>query len=249
MKKYWLGRSLALCLSLTFLSSRTVVGQPQDTKPWKDAGFGDVQWIPVKDTDLYPPNDPKSYTSRFNLTVVVLRKSGWESEEVLQRLKRVAEIYSQCGVKLGKVTLVEGDSPFGGREVSREWDESSEMISKALPTSVERPVLFYIGAEEGYLTGFSAPKYFVRDFLQDPSDPLLDTAWVTSATKTMEYKKGRDSAYSTEAHELGHILTDAGHVMGSRNLMAADKDYVNDKLNPKQCETIHKSPLVTPVGE
>lgn len=173
--------------------------------------------------------------------MVLLRNSGWSKEQIEQRLTRVAQIYSQCGIKVARATLVTVDAPNGWVDVDYSDEERDLKIATMTPTT-DKPILFYVRSSREGQTAYA--------WRQGKSRPpaLTDTAWMTTEINTAAYKKLRDPTYSPDAHELGHIFGNCEHnADGSKNFLAGDVALLNDKIQPKQCENMKKHNLVTPL--
>ena len=213
--------------------------KPTEREKWLRAGFGNPS-IDQLDATL-PSSDPKKFTHEIKLTMVLLRNSGWDKEQIKQRLTRVADIYSQCGIKVASAKLVTVDAPNGWVDVDYRVEKRDLKIATMTPTT-DKPILFYVrSSREGQIA-------YAWNQSKDQPPPLTNTAWLTSEINTAKYKKWRDPAYNTEAHELGHIFGDCGHnTDGSKNFLAGDVALLNDKIQPKQCESMKKHNLVRPL--
>ena len=173
--------------------------------------------------------------------MVLLRNSGWSEEQIKLRLNRVAEIYSQCGIKVASAKLVTVDAPNGWIDVDYSIEQRDLKIATMTPTT-DKPILYYVRSNKEGQTA-----YAWNQSKQRPP-PLTNTAWMTTELNTAEYKKWRDPVYNEDAHELGHILGNCGHnTDGSKNFLAGDVALLNDKIQPKQCESMKKNTLVKPL--
>jgi len=237
-------KGIACNPSPAITTSKSSNGFPKDSE-WKKAGFGNPKIHSIDTNDYYTASKVK-FTHQFPLTMVLFRNTGWNLDLLKQRAKRVAEIYSQCGIKLSSVNIVESD-PFNGwldvdgEENWRERWESRELkIARATPTP-QRPVIYYF---RNFLDDdiYCASSWY-KGFKKGP--PQDDTSWFSACDLDPKYAVP-DKSFSLEAHELGHLLTNDGHrENGKKNFLARDKNFYNDHIDPDQCETMKKSPLVT----
>jgi hypothetical protein len=245
---------------------RETLSQPNPADSWTRNGFKNVKVESIPTEQFYSPTSKTKFTHGMELTAVLFRDSGWDRSEIEPRFKRVAEIYTQCGVKLSKLVYVEAD-PFEGRK-NVDYSESHDdlIISKAIPET-PRPAIFFVQSLQKP-NGLISLAYSWRNGSIYPDTPievpLRNTAWIsndfkTNTRTTEERHKGEwtekgapytvyDRSYSVDAHEIGHILTDSGHYEGKgKNFLAGDERKANDRINPQQCEAIRRHPLVKPL--
>lgn len=213
-----------------------------EEKRWADAGFGkpEIDWI---DSGRFYPDSNQSFTHRLDITLVMFRGTGWRKKVVFKRLQKVADIYGRCGLRLGRIKLVIADAPGGMIDFVRPGYRDVEIAQKVPSTA--KPIFFYFR---------SIPELNAHAWVQTQQDDeipqaIRNTAWFSLSVTLKLNIKLRHPGYVSEAHELGHILLDTlEHVPdGVENLMAGDYEYVNDRLNPQQCEKIKSHPLVIPL--
>lgn len=240
-------KTLALLLSWLFVFSVTAavvrtIEKDQvenEEKIWARAGFVKSK-IALIDVNKFYEKTQQVFTHSFDLTLVVFRGTGWSKAVVLRRLKKVADIYAQCGVRLSQVKLVEARAPGGVIDFFSPGLGDTGIAQKV--PSTFRPVLFYFR---------SIPKLNAYSWPEDTedenvADALKDTAWISLSAAMDLNTKIRDPKYVSEAHELGHILLDSlAHAeVGEANLMAESYEYENDHLTADQCRKIKEHRLV-----
>lgn len=218
---------------------------------WEKAGFEDTNILILSESDLYPVQQARKYTHEFGLTVFITRGSGWELEEVIPRLRKAAEIYSKCQVRIGRVKVVTARLPGNVQRVGGQPSELSlgspnevQVITKHLP-STTRPILFYVnGTDEENLNG---PAFAVLGGHE--KFPWADyTAWISRAVAFKDPIDGFPPNNRTEAHELAHILFKSLHVSdGSMNLLAEDKTKRDETVTTSQCKKLRNHELVKPI--
>ena len=243
---------LLLCFLFVFSAVAGALGPIEkgqienEEKIWARAGFVKPK-IAFIDVNRFYEKTQQVFTHSFDLTLVMLRGTGWSKKVVLQRLKKLADIYAQCGVRLGQVKFVEAGAPGGLMDFGNPGCGDVEIAQKVPPTF--RPVLFYFR---------SIPKYNAYAWPEstgdeDVSEALKNTAWFSLSVDMKLNTKIRHPKYVSEAHELGHILLDSlAHArVGEANLMAESYEYENDHLTADQCGKIkeHRLVNVTPINK
>jgi hypothetical protein len=209
---------------------------------WNERGFSKTSIVNVDIKQFYKKS-PHQFTHQFNLTVVIFRHTEWTKKVVLRRLKRVADIYAQCGIKLGTVKLVVTGAPQGMIDFHKPGHRDQKIAQLVPPTP--KPILFYFR---------SIPKLNAYAWIQNTDndeipEAIKNTAWFSLSVTMKLNKKIRHSKYISEAHELGHIFLNSlehspKHAM---NLMSDSHDHVNDQLTEDQCWRIKSHHLITPI--
>jgi len=209
---------------------------------WAGAGFVKPK-VELIDVARFYKKTRQEFTHSFDLTLVIFRGTGWSKKVILQRLKKVAAIYAQCGVRLGQVKFVEAGAPGGIIDFAGPGGGDREIAQKTPATF--RPVLFYFRS----IPKFNAYAWPESSEDEDVSDALKNTAWFSLSVTMKLNIKIRHPKYVSEAHELGHILLDSlEHVgVGVENLMAESYEYENDLLTADQCRRIKEHRLVIPI--
>lgn len=209
---------------------------PTELEKWSLAGFENptIDLIEPKLTAAYTK---KKFTHEVKLTMVLLRNSGWSQKNMQQRLTRVAEVYSQCGIRIARSKLVTVDAPNGWVDIDYKNEQRDLKIASMIPAT-EKPIIYYVRSN---IEGSNA--YAWNQSSNRPA-PLTNTAWITSIVNKPAYTETRDHSYSPDAHELGHILGNCGHNDLSSNFLASEVILLNDKILPDQCESLKKNNLV-----
>jgi hypothetical protein len=217
---------------------------PAAMDTWSKAGFGHPRAETLDLGSEYAGGGP--WTHQFHLSVVVFRGAKWTLPEVRARIRKVARIYAQCGIQVAPATLVEtdawhehldmhgGDNPDAGVEKS---------IAAALPPGMDRPVLFFVRSFDDGTMAAAAPAYYAP-----PGHPLLNTVFI--ADPVIAADATEDKSYSTEAHEVAHVLGNFSQHLKSpvSNLMSDPRAArPNGVLTSSQCAQLKKGPGVRPL--
>jgi hypothetical protein len=233
-RKLWL-LFVGLSLLLPFHSK---AGAEVERQKWRAAGFKDPE-VRLIDIGKFYRSD-ETFTHGFDLTLVLLRGSGWTKKTVVRRLQKLARIYAPYRIKIGVAKLVIAGSPNGMIDFLRPGTGDID-IARRTPRTF-RPIIYYIRS----VPPLNAYSWIEHSDNEAVPDAIKNTAWI-SLTADMELnKKIRPPDYLTEAHELGHILLDSlRHCQpGAANLMAADYKQVSGRLEPHQVERIKRHQLV-----
>jgi hypothetical protein len=232
---------LSLALSLTALLARETIEKEEIL--WENAGFSkpEIEYI---DTNRFYRKSGTVFTHTFALTVVMFRETGWEKKVILKRLKKVAGIYAQCGIKIGRIKFVTAGAPDGMIDFSRPGYRDQKIALQVPPTP--KPILFYFRS----IPKLNAYAWVEHSDNREIPGAIKNTAWFSLSAAMLLNKKIRHPNYVSEAHELGHILLDSlEHTPGGiENLMSDSYDHVTDQLTEEQCKKIKSHPLVTPIG-
>jgi hypothetical protein len=229
---------LVLVLALSVRASEV----EKERTLWEKAGFTNPR-IEYIDTERFYTNTHPSFTHHFDLTVVIFRDTDWRKKVVLKRLKKVADTYAQCGIRIGRLTFVTAGAPGGMVDFGRPGGRDKS-IALRLPPTVQKPVFFYFRSIPQY-NAYAWPEHTDND---DVPDALKNTAWFSLSVAMPLNRKIRHPNYVSEAHELGHILLDSlDHPQANgKNLMGERYDLVNDQLTAEQCRKIKAHHLVKP---
>ena len=181
----------------------------------------------------------------INLNYALFKGTQWTEEQVANQAREVAEVYEQCSLRIGAVTIFKLDNPLPNDLAYR---EESTFLRLAERTPIaERPLVFLIeemlNAEQP--TPFSKAQFLDMNGAVEPA-ALLNTIWVPYFVNSEAYLKARvASPYSVVAHELGHILLLDGMHNGEEtgNLMTIWRWRTN-RVTPQQCADMVKSELV-----
>lgn len=240
------------------IRSRAAKLSPEEKK-WKRAGFED----PIISTVSAPRAESSTaVTHAFDLTVVMFRGTGWTYPQVEPHFKRINEIYAQCGIRLEEVKVVESDAYRGLLDVRTPWAGEDLTIAKAVPRGVERPAMFLMRDLPSQMSAYAGiPSYalqeldpaihdmiFVSDYVNSPDWPYYQDGDVSGRV----YRSKIDPSYEVFAHEIAHLLANAGHELpgqngiakDEKNLLMGEKSGVSDRLLPRQCEAFKSNPLL-----
>ncbi len=221
--------------------------QAREIKRWNQAGFKNPKIESWSESVLYPASNGKAgvFTHGIKITSVIFRNARWKKEDVKYRFQRLAEVYSQCGIKIQAVDVVECDAPNGWVDVDgikRRPGDKESRIMEALPIK-SRPVFFYVRSNMELNDSYAEPEFKVgRDGV------TFGSIWMSSALNDDPSKPWNFPNFSDEAHELGHILGNSGHLNdGSQNFLAERPELFKDVITRQQCEVMKKSELVAPL--
>lgn len=185
-----------------------------------------------------------------------------DETRVRAKLRHAAALYLQCGLKISSIQLIASDSPtkstiVDGPDLKTVGTpkDSDLKIASLLPQALPRPAAFFIDSsqnrDEVYKNGSTAyayPQFMVNSMYATDGSPLFGTAWITAKILSPAYRaEGRNPTYSVVAHELGHILSNAGHT-NSAGLMSGNYKLVSGKVEGWLCEDLTKSPFVRPIN-
>lgn len=216
----------------------TKPGTLLEEQKWNQVGFGQTR---IENLDV------KIYTHEFDLSLVIFRDTGWTKKEVLTRMQRVAEIYTQCNIQLKSIKLVVTNAPRGWIDIDTDPKGENRDIRMAAVTpdiSTLKPIIYFIRSIADESTGLAQ----IDDGRLPPSHPLTNTIWMPHEVTTEEYKNRRDSRYSPIAHEVAHILCRCGHIPGDEdNILSQYYDAANAQITPEQCEQFKSSRFVRPI--
>ena len=233
---------LLMAVCLVFAWGINADAGEKEERAWADAGFGSPEIESIDTQRFYPKTGP-TVTHEVALTVVMFRGTGWKKKVILHRLKKMAAIYAQYGLRIGALKFVTADAPGGKIDFARPGNGDREIALRVPPTP--KPILFYFRS----IPKFNAYAWVEHSDNKDIPDAIKNTAWFSLSIGLELNKKIRHPGYVSEAHELGHVLLDSlEHVTdGVKNLMSGKHEYVTDTLTPEQCVKIKSSPLVRPV--
>ncbi len=234
----------ALCLAVAILlSSAAISGAPpennQKTARWSNAGFANPKITAVKTKKFYRGGNYR-FTHSFDLTLVMLRGTGWSKSSILKRIKKTALIYAQYGLRIDRLELVIADAPSGVIDFWQPGGEDFE-IARLTPTK-KRPVIYYIRA----VPKLNAYSWLNNNVSTAVPKPLQQTVWISLASDMRLNKRRYRANYATEAHELGHVFLDSPEhtAPGILNLMSEAPETADDSLTPKQIAAMKKHPLM-----
>jgi hypothetical protein len=119
--------------------------------------------------------------------------------------------------------------------------ESDFRFGERMPTG-DRITNIHVGNVHGN------PSISSPEFIFGEGHPLLNTQWIESRVLSDTYASKRNASICTEAHEVGHILLNEGHLESEEpNIMNMNGDLRNDQFSPDQCEKMKEHEKVIPL--
>ena len=258
-------KNLFLLLVFGFLNTNAFAEVPDEKTAWENAGFSNPEFMTVatKADDF-----SKKYTHELTMSLVMFRYkseivetvdvvdmsqdeiktikmdlkiSGWTPEILKNSMRRVAEIYSQCGIKIDHVKLVVVDAPDQLVNV----DSFEKMVSKIPVTP--RPTLFFTRER---LENDAAGHAYTMDKENLFGSVTVNTAWIAGIVNTAYHKnlhiEQKQEGYSTVAHELAHLLANSEHINSDdgMNLLGGSPEQQNSHIRREQCDAMKTHPSV-----
>jgi hypothetical protein len=187
-------------------------------------------------------------TTELEMSVVLLRGSGWTEAQAQDQLREAARIYGQCGISLRRVTLIVADPPGGRVNWNRfggDNDASISALRRLFPG--DRLTAFLTGSfiDENIDDAFAFADW--KDaYVTRPE--LSGTVFLSDRVNSQESVSERAaSPYSVLAHEMLHVLLRTSHHNGDfdANLMS-DWRRRNNRLPARLCDAVAASPLLKP---
>jgi hypothetical protein len=157
----------------------------------------------------------------LSMAVVMESNSSWTTEDTTSMIERANKILSQC-----QISLIENPKTviyFG----SLAMDYDSIGIANEFYKQLKTPLLFLVEAKQYNGSAGWAPgsKYL----------------FVSSYSRSDDYKKIRNPDYEILAHELGHMLGGLQHLSNEQNLMAGYIANQTAQLTEAQCNEMRSS--------
>ena len=185
----------------------------------------------------------------FSFKAIILKGAKWTRPLIVEELQKVNRIYSQCGVQIKHIELLNAQTSADFSELDQVALYGSKLEKIGFKKRDEVVALF-AGKLVGDLReqGGSNTGGFAINELNMQDATTLEQAMTNMAVlldhgHSDEYKNKRHPEYSPIAHELGHIYLNEGHAE-TANLMASGVEIVTPELTPEQCKTFRQSPLI-----
>ena len=242
-----------ICIGQFACGQIAASGNQIESAIWKNAGFLNVE---ISTVPFTPENKMTKYSRQLDVTAIVFRNAGWNKKEVIQSFKGVAKLYSECGILLRKLKLIETDAPNGVVEVSY-FTESKRSAFKLnlMSPQVSKPVFYFMKKLDPLPWAFSyiegTPE---ANELLNPTDSMefkkaVGSSFVSSAIKTSWYKEHFDDPVQFAiSHELGHILGIKNHVMKTdpeeASIMGGAISKMAEKILVPQCQVFKSSTIL-----
>ena len=176
-----------------------------------------------------PAAAPAESRAELSLSLLLVRDSGWQVDEVRPALAEAGRLLASCGVGLGAVELLEVVAPRRLRQFSSRY--SPALVEIAPPV---RPLVFLV---EDTLEPepFEAEAIGARN--AGRRRELVWTLWMTRAVTQFGL---------VLAHELVHLLADSGeHHPDPANLMHERSEASEGRLDEAQCARVLERGLAT----
>lgn len=195
------------------------------------------------------------YSHRAQLHIIHLTKSDWSDTLLNEHLKEAQQVYNQCGLELTmgstkKVTTETDEIYFDleGYTYGEAPHANGALSFSAQHAKKNKLSLFLFQSfdpEYGHISATAMPKVRIT---QPDQRPAENTVWLSYRAEQLRqpFTPGPHNGYSILAHELGHVLLNAGHfeTIGTFNLMHEVGSFLNGRLTLEQCQKIQASPLV-----
>lgn len=228
---------ILLALLLSFAQAQTLA---PSASPWTTLERSEI------------PASGRAGDRLIPLHLVVEIGSAWDRPEVLrQQLAKSSGILGACGVGIGEVTVerVQWDAGLAGRiRTASPYQPPAQLELVANPELVQtRPIVFlFAKGIERTATAYNR-RYvdtFKGLFPQANIESLLNVIIMTDHYVTNTFTPAADASYSTFAHELFHVLGNAGHVDVRRNLMSTfeTRGMQTGALTTEQCQQMQGFP-------
>lgn len=179
----------------------------------------------------------RDFANQIDLDIIVLRGGGWSTTEIKKRYKDLAAVYAECEIGIRHAQIIEADS-YVGVDVAFDIVEENlrgdmGRLALAAPENIHGRIrAYHIRSFSNGNVGFAGSPH--QKHLLGEESPVLNTIWITAVVNTESYKKKKAKGYLTEAHELGHVLTQAGHITSnSPNIMTSKSQ--GRSFNQEQC--------------
>ena len=199
---------------------------------WADANQADFNTFEWR--TLRPQFETKYNTP---LHVVILDQKKWPKDEVLKRLRRTQEIYSQCEISFKPLKLLSLNRP----DLSSFDYSNKEDVALLEKLKIDRRPLLIFANKNTSAFGFDAYTWIDSS---DTAEIRKRVSFVFDSWKRTErYLRLFDgiTRYSVVAHELGHTLLNlSDHSDLPRNVMGKKTSPMGDVFTNDQCLKMQK---------
>lgn len=189
------------------------------------------------------PTDWANYD--LDYTVVIVKDSGWEKNEVIERIKKTAQIYKQCGVSTSKVKIVEFDGSDSLKEIDQEGTGPFGYLRRVMyaTSDLPKPQLFYVKKNLFRVLGIKVD-ISNSNWGDDVSSIKRGTAFLSHSVTEPSYLQiinNWGGTYHPDAHELCHIACHTDHdYQHPGGLMSFDQ--LTSYMNPELCQKLRNGP-------
>lgn len=196
--------------------------------------FGEAMTFRHQETwSLQPGEEVRT----FPVSVFVVSKSHWRSELIQKRFEFMNEALKSCNLGVSHALYYKINGDFDTIHIddgnSLVFDNGISKIAESapLPTAIR---MFYF---DDYVEPISSAGSFPYAVTEQKGKPLRlysNTTWQPFYTPARLQQ--RTLPYSEEAHELGHILLQAGHDTSSTANIMSDRSSLRiNTFTPEQC--------------
>lgn len=223
---------------------------------WQEAGY-----IDPRVTEFSPQLDSEqTMTHEMDLSTIVLRGSGWDSEDAAEHMNMAANVLAQCGIRVNSVTISEVDRPnmsvdFLSPDEARDSAEvhlrqtRQDDFVRSNPIQ-SRPVVVF-ARDTGWRNSAYANTSRTFHHNQDvPTDLTYEQTPRLNYTFISRSARVSFPRFSTVAHELAHLLCQCSHRDGEPNLLSTFPSRGNNtnRIPDDLCQVFKRSPLVNQIG-
>lgn len=211
------------------------IDDDEDSSEWREIGFKNVR---VSYLPEFSRSTASNATHTFDLEIVLFENSGWKLRDIRRNLANAQKVLAACRVDIRKVKLIRGEAPPSWLtpkpEVESRASNSMREIADQSPKT-KNIRFFYFDHFENYRdAGPKSTAYAGIRSQHGKRGALNNTIWMPLFTNS--HTEPVDRLYTTEAHELGHVLMDAPHHVEEQNLMAGERRKLNSRLTKDQCK-------------
>lgn len=183
---------------------------------------------------------------QIDLSIYISERSQWDKQQIRDRLEEANLAFVSCNVAINNVYVHRWrpSNPHLRVDDYRSDSKYFDGIREAAHKSKQiNPIkLFYF---ENYINSFTSGPALPIAIYPDPQlEPAaFNTAWFPY--QSAQRLRPIGNSYNEEAHEIGHIMLQAGHDhSGENNIMANDSEIRGLRFNKDQCEIIRRHPAI-----
>lgn len=180
---------------------------------------------------------PRAEMQALPLSVVLVKPSWWEPQDILNEIDKANQVFSQCGFGFTDIEILEFSSRIRALDYSDLIDLMKYLVGIEYPQT-DRILVTFLGQDSGRLKEDRLAGFALRSDM----GIFSNSAYVLDVMLHPSYWDWKDVRYSLLAHEVSHVLG-VNHVT-FKNLMAGPDYEKSASLTPQQCETMKKSILI-----
>lgn len=206
---------------------------------WGQAGFKNTQ------IRVIAPSTHFEIKAPLNLLVLnepEWNNSSWSIEEVISELRIAEEIYSECKVSFGPITVIQtesGQNTFGlGTDYNFELDK--QLLNPALLST--RPTVIFKRDGGSYSWHIGTIARYFTPYGSTGEGILLGNVSVSYALlKQTQQNPSPHKDYSILAHELAHAFWNTGHIEAEDgNILNGTWETKGRLINGDQCKALRE---------